>query len=291
MQVKVLGPLEVTHNGRSVTPSASKARQTLALLALYAGQVVTVPTLMDELWGSDLPRKPLQSVQTYVLILRRMIEEAQSECNPCTAKEVLVTLHGGYMLNISLDELDVRYYEQLAASGRRAMEAGDYESASHLLRAALDVWRGPALVDVHIGNPLGVKVTGLEEGRLGVLESRIEADLRLGRHHMLLSELGELVTRFPMHENVCTQYMTALYRSGRKWRALEVFRKLRDTLVNELGLEPSRHVQHVHQAILKSDPGLEEPATWRQTERPAAELRVSTAPHAGLSMGLHTAPR
>lgn len=97
-----------------------------------------------------------------------------------------------------------------------------------------------------------------------MLESRIEADLRLGRHHMLLSELGELVARFPMHENVCVQYMTALYRSGRKWRALEVFRRLRDTLVDELGLEPSRHVQYVQQAILNSDPRLDEPASWSQ---------------------------
>lgn len=277
MQVKVLGTLDVTHNGQSITPSASKARQTLAMLALHAGQVVTVPTLMEELWGTNLPRKPLQSVQTYVLILRRMIEDAQHGAGAATAKEVLVTLHRGYMLNISMDDLDVHCYERLAAAGRMALETGDYESAARLLRMALAVWRGPALVDVQIGVPLGVKVTGLEESRLGVLESRIEADLRLGRHHMLLSELGELSTRFPMHENVCTQYMTALYRSGRKWRALEAFRKLRTTLITELGLEPSRSVQQVHQAILNSDPRLEDPAMWRQPDL-SAESRVLAEP-------------
>jgi SARP family transcriptional regulator, regulator of embCAB operon len=263
MQVKVLGPLDVTVNGRSITPTASKARQTLAMLALHAGQLVTVPTLMEELWGAALPRKPLQSVQTYVLILRRMIDEAQADGVVGGAKSVLTTAHGGYMLDISPDDLDIHRYERLAAGGRRAMEIGDYESASRLLRSALDVWRGPALVDVQIGMRLGVKVNGLEESRLGVIESRIDADLRLGRHHMLLGELAELNARFPMHENLCAQYMTALYRSGRKWRALEVFRRLRETLVDELGLEPSRHVQSVQQAILNSDPTLDEPSSWR----------------------------
>jgi SARP family transcriptional regulator, regulator of embCAB operon len=262
MQVQMLGPLHVTENGRSITPTATKARQTLALLALHAGQVVQVSTLVDELWSLDPPRKPLQSVQTYILVLRRMISSATG--GGPAAKSVLATSHGGYMLNVAPEDIDVRRYERSAASGQRAMQAGDYESASRLLRSALSIWRGPALVDVQVGGPLGVKVSGLEEHRLGIQEAGIEAELRLGHHHMLLGELGELCARYPMHENVCTQYMTALYRSGRKWRALEVFHKLRDTLVNELGVEPSPQVQHVQHAILNSDPRLHEPTGWRQ---------------------------
>src|SRR2546423_4415552 len=130
MQVKVLGPLDVTVNGRSITPTASKARQTLAMLALHAGQVVTVPTLVEEVWGMEQPRKPLQSVQTYVLILRRMINKARPSGQPDSAKSVLVTSHGGYMLNIPSDDLDVRWYERMAGAGQRAMQSGDFESAS-----------------------------------------------------------------------------------------------------------------------------------------------------------------
>jgi SARP family transcriptional regulator, regulator of embCAB operon len=263
MQIKLLGPLDVTENGRSITPTASKARQTLAMLALHAGQVVTVSALVEELWGMELPRKPLQSVQTYILILRRMINKARPDQQD-SAKSILVTSHGGYMLDVPAVDLDVRRYERMSAAGQQAMQSGDYESASRLLRSALAIWRGPALVDVQIGIPLSLKVNGLEEHRLGIQETSIEADLRLGRHHMLLGELGELCARYPMHENVCIQYMTALYRSGRKWRALEVFRKLRDTLVNELGVEPSPHVQYLQHAILNSDPKLDEPTAWRQ---------------------------
>jgi len=118
---------------------------------------------------------------------------------------------------------------------------------------------------VQLGNTLSVKVNSLEEHRLGVQETRIEADLRLGRHHVVLRELSELTARFPMHENVCIQYMTALYRSGRKWQALEVFRSLRNTLVSELGVEPSPQVQRLQRAILKADPELDEPTTWRRS--------------------------
>jgi DNA-binding SARP family transcriptional activator len=274
MQVQVLGPLHVTENGRSITPTASKARQTLAMLALHAGQVVPVSALVEELWGAAVPRKPLQSVQTYVLILRRMINKARPE-QQNSAKSVLLTSHGGYTLDVPADALDVRRYEQLAAAGQRAMQSGDYEASSRLLRSSLAVWRGPALVDVQIGVPLTVKVNGLEEHRLGIQETCIEAELRLGRHQMVLGELGELCARYPMHENVCSQYMTALYRSGRKWRALEVFRKLRETLVTELGVEPSPHVQYVQHAILNSDPKLDEPVSWRQT-----------TPHGGLGQGV-----
>src|SRR2546423_5030799 len=125
MQVKVLGPLDVTVNGRSITPTASKARQTLAMLALHAGQLVTVPTLMEELWGAALPRKPLQSVQTYILILRRMIDDAQADGRSGGAKSVLTTAHGGYLLAISPHDLDIHRYERMAGAGRRAMEIRD----------------------------------------------------------------------------------------------------------------------------------------------------------------------
>jgi DNA-binding SARP family transcriptional activator len=115
------------------------------------------------------------------------------------------------------------------------------------------MWRGPALVDVPTGPQLGVAVARLEQSRLGVLETRIDADLRLGRHRQLLDELAELTTRYPMHEKFCIQYMTALHVCGCKWRALEVFLALRKRLVAELGLEPSLEVKRVQRAILTAD--------------------------------------
>jgi SARP family transcriptional regulator, regulator of embCAB operon len=263
MEVKVLGPLEARENGRSILLTASKPRQILSLLAVSAGELVTVSELVEELWGLNAPRSAVQSVQTYILRLRQGIEAALPSGGSSVAKDVLVTRPCGYALNISTKDVDVHGYQELAQAGERAMEAGDYQSASRLFGSALSRWRGPALVDVRVGPRLGIEVARLEQSRLGVLESRIDADLGLGRHRQLLSELAELTTRYPMHEKLCAQYMTALYVSGCKWRALEVFRTLRQNLVDELGVEPSVHVQRLQRAILNCDEELDRPASWK----------------------------
>lgn len=256
MQVKVLGSLEVFERGQSITPSATKHRQVLTLLAMHAGQVVSVRMLLDEVWGSDLPDTATQTLQTYVLHLRRRIASALGAGKVDAVKKILITRHHGYSLDIDRDDLDAYRYERLASAGRRAMDQGDFESASRLLHSALNLWRGPALVDVQTGPLLTGHMNRLEESRLGALEARIEADLRLGRHHSLLSELAELTARYPMHERLCAQYMIAQYRAGRQWRALESFRRLRGVLVAELGMEPSPQIQDLQRAILNADPDL-----------------------------------
>lgn len=258
MDVRVLGPLEARLNGRSIVPTAAKPRQILALLALETGRVVTVPTLIEELWGTRPPRSALTTLQTYVLHLRRLIEAALDDCEPGAAKELLVTRCGGYLLELQGGSVDVQGYEQAAAAGVRAADIGDYDEAVRLLRRALAVWHGPALVDVQVGLRLGIEVIRLEESRLGVLETCIDAALRLGRPFTVLSELAKLNASYPMHENFCALFMLALYQAGQQWRALDVYKRLRDTLVGELGVEPSAPLQHMHRAILRSDPGLNE---------------------------------
>lgn len=261
MEIKVLGPLEGSVQDRSVVPTAAKPRQILALLALEAGQVVPVPTLIEELWGLKPPRSALTTLQTYILHLRRQIDGALGEDSAVSAKDVLATRHNGYQLNV--DDVDVKEYERLAAAGTSAAELGDHQAASRLLRSALGMWRGPALVDVQAGLRLGIEIVRLEESRLSVQELCIEADLHLGRHYPLLSELAKLTASYPMHENLCAQFMLALYRSGRQWRALDVYRTLRDTLTEELGIEPSARLQRLQRAILRSDPALTDPTEER----------------------------
>lgn len=252
MDIKVLGPLEAHENGVSITPTAAKPRQLLALLGLQADHVVTVPTLIEELWGMAPPRSALTTLQTYVLQIRRRIEAAGTDA----AKDVLVTRYGGYLLDVGAGAVDVVEYERLASRGQRALEEGALEPAARMLRAALEVWRGPVLADVRIGMRLGMEVTRLEESRLGVLEALMDADLRLGRHQQLLGQLSMLTAQHPLHENFCAQHMLALYRSGRQWRALEEYRTLHDKLMDELGLAPSERLRRLQSAILRADPDL-----------------------------------
>ncbi|MFJ3659043.1 BTAD domain-containing putative transcriptional regulator [Streptomyces sp. NPDC090119] len=256
MKIQVLGPLNADISGVQIAPSAGKPRQILALLALYPSRVMPVPTLMEELWGTHPPVSALTTLQTYILQLRRRLGVAMGPDSPRNVKEVLATRHGGYVLQIPSDSVDAHDYERLATAGRAAFEAGDDARAAATLRQALDLWQGPALVDVPVGPVLTIETLRLEESRLVTVERRIDAELRLGRHSDLLVELRDLIARHPQHEGLHSQAMVALYRAGRQAAALDVYRQLRIRLVEELGVEPSPQVQRLHQAMLGVDPAL-----------------------------------
>ncbi|MFJ5549836.1 BTAD domain-containing putative transcriptional regulator [Streptomyces sp. NPDC093225] len=256
MDINLLGALSVTENGLSVTPTAPKPRQVLALLALHADQMVPVSTLIEELWGKNPPRSARTTLQTYVLQLRELIGEAlgRGENERCTAKDVLATLPGGYRLESRGGTVDYREFERRAGAGYRAMDADDHQGASRRLADALSLWTGPALTDVQVGSQIQMEVQRLEEARLCALDQRIEADLRLGRHRELLSELTVLVNQYRMHESLHGQFMLALHRSGRRGEALNVYQRLRTTLVSELGLEPSAALSRLQRFILTANP-------------------------------------
>ncbi|MFI1003177.1 BTAD domain-containing putative transcriptional regulator [Streptomyces galbus] len=263
MDIEVLGALAVQERGISITPTAPKPRQVLALLALHADRVVPVSSLIDELWGAAPPRSARTTLQTYILQLRELIAAAlqagapnpdAAETARRCAKDVLVTMPSGYLLAAGGGSSDVRTFERLAGTGYRAMDAGDFTAAARQLREALGLWTGTALADVQAGAQLEMEIRRLEENRLCALDQRIEADLKLGRHRELLAELTVLVNRYRTHESLHGQFMLALYRSGRRGEALEVYQRLRATLVRDLGLEPSVELQRLQRSILMAHP-------------------------------------
>ncbi|CAL9325965.1 Regulatory protein AfsR (plasmid) [Streptomyces sp. SudanB135_2055] len=134
------------------------------------------------------------------------------------------------------------------------MDAEDYAGAARRLADALALWNGQALTDIQAGLRIDTEVKRLEEARLCALDQRIEADLRLGRHRELLSELTVLVNQYRMHESLHGQFMLALHRSGRRGEALNVYQRLRSTLVHELGLEPSAALSRLQRSILMARP-------------------------------------
>ncbi|MFI6060931.1 BTAD domain-containing putative transcriptional regulator [Streptomyces sp. NPDC051286] len=254
MDIQILGSLAAQERGVSVVPSAAKPRQLLSLLALHADRVVSVPTLMEEIWGECIPRSASTTLQTYILQLRRRFTAALDGDPRLDAKDILVTRFGGYLLQVEPGRVDAHEFDRLAAAGATAFEVGDYRAASDLLRRALGLWQGPALVDVPAGSVLELEVLRLNEQRTTALERRIEADLRLGRHAEVVPELRVLAARHPLHEGFCAQLMRALHRTGGSWRALEAYQRLRGSLVRELGLEPSAALQDLHRAVLSGDP-------------------------------------
>ncbi|HEY7593878.1 MAG TPA: AfsR/SARP family transcriptional regulator [Actinophytocola sp.] len=259
IEIKVLGPLEVSVGGVSIVPTANKPSQLLAMLAINAGHVVTVNALTEEIWDYRPPRSGVPTLHTYILKLRRKLQQALAGQPGVSSKDILLTRRSGYVLDVEPDIVDAVRYDRLSAAGRAAVNEGDSETASRMLGEALELWRGPAFVDVPAGPQLAIESMRLEENRLSDLHLRIAADLRLGRHYQLLGELATLCARHPLLENFCAQHMMALYRSGRQSQALEAYRRLRASMVEQLGVEPSARVRRLHNAILTGHAAMDDP--------------------------------
>src|SRR5262245_9092526 len=244
MEYRLLGPLEVLdRSGHRFRLGGARQQSVLVSLLLRAGQTVALDRLVDELW-EEPPATASRTVQAYVSRLRHELPGGAIESRP-----------GGYAIVLDGDELDVDVFEHRAADGRAALAAGDHEQAASLLREALALWRGPPLAGL-TSEALRREAERLEEQRLQALEDRLEADLGRGQHREVVPELQTLVAEHPFRERPRAQLMRALYRSGRQTEALDCYRDARDVLRDELGLEPSRALRDLHQAILSQAPSL-----------------------------------
>lgn len=282
----LLGPLLLIRGGRQVTPSAPKLRLVLSLLAVQANAVTRVDQLVEELWGESPPPSALTTVQTYIYQLRKLLrlddqpsdhETGAEDATP--ARPALLSHPGGYILQLpDLSDVDANLFEQLVRRGRAELLSARPDAAAETFRDALDLWRGNVLEGVPTGPVLYAHATRLEELRRSVVALRIEADLQLGRHHELVGELNSMVAAEPTREDICAKLMIALYRSGRRVDALNVYQRIRAVLVDELGLDPAADLQRLHQLMLEANPELDLPA---QPVVPPPPLPVSaTAPPA-----------
>ena len=245
MRFRLLGELEVEDGNAHVALPAPKQRALLAILLLERGRAVSIDRVVGMLWPSEPPATATKTVQVYVAQLRKALGEG-----------VLVTRGRAYAVDLERNELDVDRFEELSRDGRRLLAAGDAEEAAARLGEALGLWRGAPLADFTYEDFAQSEIARLEEERLVALEARIDADLALGRNEGLVPELRALVDRFPHRERLRAQLMIALYRSGRQAEALEEYRAARETLLAELGLEPSRQLQELERAILEHDESL-----------------------------------
>ncbi|MGH3646439.1 MAG: BTAD domain-containing putative transcriptional regulator, partial [Micromonosporaceae bacterium] len=272
MRYGVLGPLTVVDGSRECAPSAPRLRTALALLLVRPNEPVSADDLMEELWGERRPRSALNSLQVFVTRMRAALAP---ELGPHAPGQVLVTSAAGYLLRVEPDDVDMHQFERLADHGETALAAGDAVTAADTLRTALGLWRGEPFADVPTGTVLQTHALRIEERRTRVVEQRVEADLRLGRHSEVIAELDALATTHPLREGLQAQLMLALHRSGRRAEALEAYQRLRRRLIDDLGVEPAPDVQRLHQAILAGDPSLEAPTGSGAVTRGGGPASVS----------------
>jgi len=256
MDFKIFGPLEVHDGDRRIAIGGARQRALLALLLLHANEVVPSERLLAELWSDDRPEASAKALQVAVSRLRRVLEPQLASGQK---SRLLLTRAPGYELRVAPGELDAQRFEAAVERGREALAAGDHALAARRLDEALALWRGPALADLRYEQFAQADIARLEDLRAGALEDRISADLELGRHQALVGELEQLVAEHPYRERLAAALMTALYRSGRQADALDVYRRTRRRLVEELGIEPGRELKKLERSILVQDDDLEPP--------------------------------
>lgn len=250
MRFGVLGPLAVwTADGRPVRIPELKVRALLANLLTHEGRAVSSDRLIDDLWTEQLPRNPINTLQTRVSQLRRALDSAEPG-----SRDLVVSQPPGYLLRFDSAATDVGRFRTLTV---QAFATDDLRARAGLLADALALWRGPAYADFADEQFVRPMAARLDEERLLALEEHAEVRLELGEHSLLVGELGDLVARHPLRERLRAVHLRALYRTGRQSEALAGYAELREHLADELGLDPSPQLVALHEAILKHDPALD----------------------------------
>jgi DNA-binding SARP family transcriptional activator len=242
--VRLLGPVEVLAGGGYRPVHGLRRAAVLAALALYPGEVFGIDRLVDIVWGDTAPRSALTTLHTHVWHLRRMFGR----------RDAIAARSPGYLLDINNDATDIQRAGVLAQKGN---ESGDSRERIRLLTEAVALWRGRPLATLARAPWFDLHARRLEDELLKTRQRLIDARLSLGEHLDVLSELESLCRQHPMHEQFHGQLMLALYRANRQADALAVYRRLRRTLSDELGLDPRQPLRDLEAGILRQDPSLD----------------------------------
>jgi predicted ATPase/DNA-binding SARP family transcriptional activator len=231
-----------------------KQRRAISLLALRANTPVPVRELVTAIWCVDTHiADVIDPLRVYISQLRALLEPGR---NRGSIGSRIVRRGAGYQLQVGLEEVDVLRFSHYVTTGRRCAAEGQLVEAAADLRASESLWQGdpfPELADVATVQP---DLARLSELHLSAVEDRVDAEMALGRHVDLASELVALTGTYPLRERLHGQLMLARYRDGRQADALDVYRRLRTTLMDELGVDPAPFLQELERSILRQEPAL-----------------------------------
>ncbi len=245
VQIEILGSVRVLKDDRPVAIGGPKPQLLVARIALSTPRPVSVDELIDVMWRERPPATARKMLHKYVWELRSRVGD-----------EVVVTDGDGYALAADRVHVDAFRFEHLVEAAAAARERGDPQHAWDQLAAALALWRGAPLADLDAGAGLSGEIRRLEAMHAVAVEEQVHVGLQLGRHDLLLPRIQELASQHPFREGIWADLMLALYRCGRHAEALATFSRLRSTLGEELGVDPSPELVDLEQQILQHDPAL-----------------------------------
>jgi len=272
----LLGPVRLSVRSVDVPLGGLKRRTGFAILVANRNRVTSTAALADAVWGEELPANAAGSAQVLISGLRKLLDDHGAD-----GARVIQTAPPGYRLRAEAESCDVDRFRALRQSAAAQRAGGRLPQATALYREALRLWRGGACEDL-AGIRFADEVAAeLNEERLACHEATLETELALGRHAEISHELAAATAREPLRETMWALYMTALYRSGRQADALAAYRRIRELLADELGIEPGSRLREVHAAILAQrdiDPvvapeGTQEPTTRDPAPSLPARLR------------------
>lgn len=267
MEFGLLGPLWIRGQAGEIELGAPKQRALLIALLLRVGHSVPVDRLIDALWEDAPPGQARVTLRSYVSNLRRVFERPEGD-------PIIVTSGNGYSIQVEPEAIDAVRFERLARTGRDRLRSGDPQGALDDISSALELWRGEALVDVADLAFAHGELTRLEELRRTAEEDRFDALLAMGRHGEAVAPLEAFTSAHWLRERARGQLMLALHRSGRTPDALASFRQFRESLAEELGLDPSPQLAELADDILRRSGRLEPPP-------PEAAAPVLSVPETG----------
>jgi predicted ATPase/DNA-binding SARP family transcriptional activator len=266
VKIGLLGELQVVDDEeKAVVVAGAKLRALLAMLALQCGRAVPADQLVDGLWGPDSSAAARNGLQGLVSKLRRTLGSAS----------LVATRGGGYALDVPPESVDLHRFEQLVAAGRVRAESGDQDRAIDLFAEADSLWRGSALSEFAYEEFATADITRISELRLSAVEERLDLELQLGRHRVVIGELESFVATHPLRERLRGLLMIALYRAGRQSDALRTFQEGRRILREELGLDPGPELRQLEAAILAQDSSLDLPDLSDRQVGPSVAHRPS----------------
>jgi DNA-binding SARP family transcriptional activator/tetratricopeptide (TPR) repeat protein len=245
LRLTLLGSVEAWSGERKIDIGPRRQRLVLAALALQPNRLVELSRLVDLAWPADPPRTAVHAIRVCVSGLRSAFSGIP---------DFAIRLHGsGYVLATDPMRVDVHQFRGLLA---QAKQADDDHSRVTMLDRALALWSGAPLAGAADEEAQQWLCAGLEDARMGAIEDRLDARLRLGQHHEVVAELVGLVRENPLRERLVGQLMLAMYRDARPADALSVFREYRERLAEDVGLDAGAQLRELELAILRADVGM-----------------------------------
>lgn len=244
MEFRILGALEVWAGGKRVEISGRLHPRILAGLLLNAGRTVSIEWLVDLLWDDDPPKTARRQVQNAVAALRRQLDPVR--------EGLIERIGSDYRINIADDELDLRRFDKAVREARRLAEAGRWNESAAQFTSALDLWRTAALTGLS-GRVLEASAARLDDKYLSTFEEYAHVAMAAGEASNIAGKLEELVAAHPFRQRLTARLMEALFRIGQTQEALALFDKVRDRLVDELGIDPGSELNSLRVRIVQDD--------------------------------------